>query len=74
MCGGQAQEVGRGCDFRLITGGVGQEPWELLGVQKPRRLSVGIMNRNQPDPRSRVSAACLQSSRGCSVWTFRDSL
>ena len=51
-------------------GGVGQEPWELPGVQKLRWLSVGITNRNQPDPQSSVSAACLQSSRGCS-WGLR---
>jgi len=60
-CGGQSHEVVRGCDFRLIDGVVGQEPWELPGVQKLRRLSVGIMNRNQPAPQCRISTACLQS-------------
>ena len=64
VCRGQAQEVGRGCDFRFIIKGGGSG---ALGTAPSAKAApiVGIMNRNQPDPQSRVSAACLQS-RGCS--------
>ena len=47
MCGGQAQEVGRGCDFRLINGGRGSG---ALGTARSAKAALIVCGNYEQKP------------------------